>query len=243
MRDIKSGANLYDIARDVLSQSADLLSSQDVLHLEGMTAEARVQFFDKLAPMLGKSDRGQDRLDSAFALALAAFICRPGLEQQAGLLREHALRLPEAWLWLGALQAFSPLSDSLTLNSGGGWRIARELFRPEEPWSSPRADAAITEMDVLSRSKSRVMERLVSRARLDVEIYPMITIAVRGQNVIMEQQQSDERRYAEYVASRDSMASAKLELVEARLEESLRLLRELRRNGVGSGTKPGRKRR
>jgi hypothetical protein len=177
-------------------------------------------------------------MEHAFPLALAAFICRPGLEQQASLLREHAVRLPESWLWLGALQAFSPILDALSLNSGSGWRIARELFRPEEPWASPRADAGIGEVMILSRNHSKVVERLLNRPRLDVEIYPMITTAVRGLSAALEYQ-SDDRQDVERQSSPEAVASAKLGLVEKRLEE---LLREVRHHAADGKLRSGRKR-
>lgn len=243
MHDLRSGANIYELACEVLRQSTDLLSDHDVVHLEEMTAEKRVQFFDALTPSLVASVTNENRLDSAFALALAAFICRPGLEQQASLLTDHAQLLPESWLWLGALQAFAPISEVLSVGSGAGWRIARELFRPEDPWAAPRADAALTEIDVLSRSKSKIFQRLLERSQLDVEIYPMITTAIRGMNAAAEQRRNEEGTRAKYVASRDAAASGKLELVEARLEESLRLVRGLRRNDEGPGSRPTRRRR
>jgi hypothetical protein len=241
MKDLGTGTRVYEVAQDALRQSTDLLSSQDALRLEEMTAEGRVQFFDKVAPKLVEPAKGPDRLDNAFALALAAFTCRPGLEQQAGLLREHAALLPEAWLWLGALQSLSPVSASLTLNGGGGWRIIRELFRPEEPWVSPRADAAIGEIDVLLSAKSRVLERLVGRSRMDVAIYPMITTAVRSN--ITGDPQSAERRDAQVAVDRDQGTAAKIEAVETNLENALRLVRQLRGQETQSRIRTGRRRR
>ena len=243
MEDLRSGANIYDVAADVLRNSVDLKINQDVLHLQGMTAEARVQFFDKLAPALAEQRTGGDSLNQAFALALTAFICRPGLEQQLGLLREHDGRLPESRLWLGALQAFSPISDALSLGSGGGWRIARELFRPEEPWSAPRADAGIAEINVLSRSKSKALERLIARPRLEIEIYPMITTAVRGINPAVERPSNGGRLHTEETPHLDAVAAQKVELIVQRLEETLRLARELRGNEAGQGGRPSRRRR
>ncbi|HVB16126.1 MAG TPA: hypothetical protein VNF04_06320, partial [Stellaceae bacterium] len=231
IEELKAGANLYKVATSALRGPLDLLNSQAVERLEEMTAEARVQFFDGLAPTFTNAG-SDDRLERAFSLALATFVCRPGLEQQASLMREHARRLPEAWLWLGALQAFSPILDALSLNSGAGWRIARELFRPEEPWASPRADAGIGEIHVLARGNSKILDRLIGRPRLDVEIYPMITAAMRGQNVAIESQRPDDRRYEESVER--SPASAAIEFLQKRLEE---LLQELRQFGVG-GAEP-----
>ncbi len=244
MNDLRSGAKLYDVARDVLGRSVDLLSRQDASRIEEMTAEDRVQFLDKVAPTLSENVSSGGRLERAFALALSAFVCRPGLEQQATLLREHATRLPEAWLWLGALQAFSPILESLSLNYGAGWRVARELFRPEEPWASPKADAAISEMEILSRGKSKLLERLTNRTRIEIEIYPMITIAVRGLKVVGSQPQSGARQNNEYFASRYADAFSRVEGIESGLRDLLRLLREIRGNEPdGGGGRSGRKRR
>jgi hypothetical protein len=238
IEELKAGANLYKVATSALRGPLDLLNSQAVERLEEMTAEARVQFFDGLAPTFTNSD-SDDRLERAFSLALATFVCRPGLEQQASLMREHARRLPEAWLWLGALQAFSPMLDALSLNSGAGWRIARELFRPEEPWASPRADAGIGEIQVLARGNSRILDRLIGRARLDVEIYPMITAAMRGQSVPIESPRPEDRRHEE--PAQRSPASATIEFVQTRLEELLRELRQFETARPESGTRRKRK--
>jgi hypothetical protein len=100
-----------------------------------------------------------------------------------------------------------------------------------------------TEFSVLFRSKSRVLERLNARLRLDIEIYPMITTAIRGQNLTLEKQQSEADQHREEAASWDRTAAGKFELLETRLEESLQLLQELRRNDAGRGRRPTRKRR
>jgi hypothetical protein len=239
MGELHSGASTYEIAKQALRTSEDLLGSEEAGRLEDMTAEERVQFFDRAAPNFADPGGSGDRLERGFALALAAFVCRPGIEQQASLLREHAVRLPESWLWLGALQAFSPVVDALSLNSGSGWRTARELFRPEGPWTSPRADIGIDEVQVLSRGKSRIVERLMGRSRLEVEIYPMISTTVRGSNIPAEHQ-PDEWRGTEQISSQEARVLAKMEFVEHQLTE---LLRDIRTFGTEGKLRSGRKRR
>ena len=116
----------------------------------------------------------------AFALALASFVCRPGLEQQASLLSEYARGLPEAWLWLGVMQCRSSLVDALSSNEAAGWWIARELLRVEDPLSAPRADVAVSELAVMLRGRSKYAGRLLARGRIEVELLPMVSVVIRG---------------------------------------------------------------
>jgi hypothetical protein len=239
MEELRSGASIYEIARHALRTSDDLLGNEDAGNLEQMTAEDRVRFFDKVAPRIAGIRGSGDQLERGFALALAAFVCRPGIEQQASLLREHATALRESWLWLGALQTFSPVVDALSLGSGSGWRIARELFRPETPWAAPRADIGIDEVLALSGGKSKTVERLLGRSRLDVEIYPMISTTVRGFSAATDHY-DDERRGGDHTSSQEAITIAKMEFVEHRLDELLREIRTFQPEGKG---RPARKRR
>ena len=239
--ELRKGANIYDVARDVLSISADFIIGSEVGRLAEMTAEARVEFFDAFSSSLFQSKATSARLDQAFALAFAAFICRPGLEQQASILAEHAKLLPEAWLCLGALQAFTPIGDALLIGSGAGWRIAREIYRSEDPWAAPRADASFVEMRLLAGTKSKLVQRLMSKSRFDVEIYPLISIALRGGGSTAGKQQILEDRSLIAVNERATMA--KLESIEARLEDALRAVRDIRREREPSSNRYPRRRR
>jgi hypothetical protein len=218
-----SGVDQYEIAREVFGRSGDLLIGPELPRLGSLTAEQRVQIFDVLAPRLVNRFGSDDQANSAFALALAAFICRPGLEQQSGLLAEHARSLPEAWLWLGALQAFAPSIDTLSLGFGGGWRVMRELVRGDTIWDMTSADLGLLELEVLARS--RTFQRLAERPRLDVEIYPMIISAIRAAPVAPSKtgEAEDQRE----------ISTRQLGLVAARIEDALRLLRSLTSEDAG----------
>ena len=224
---LRGGISAFELLPDVLGSSKDLFAVGDIGQVESMTAEERVQYFDMLAPTLAERDDRDERSDAAFALALSAFLCRPGFVQQATLLRKYAEKIPEAMLWLGALQILSPLSDTLILQSGAGWRIARELFRKGDVFAAPNAEAASEEVEKLSRAKSRGYRNLVEKSRVDVEIYPMIVGTFRGTKDGASRSGVENKEYLENILMENKIFSEKLSLLEAQLYEALHTVRNL----------------
>ncbi len=239
---IRNGADVYEIAREVLTGSGDLLGLRHVGNLREMTAEERVKLLDEMAPSLSNGFGSSS--DRAFALALATFVCRPGFEQQAGLLAEYARQLPEAWLWLGALQTRTPVGEVLAGGDASGWWIAREVLRSEDPLSPPRADVSAAELSVMLRGKSRYAGRLLARARIDVEISPLITVLIRG---IGREDYSDAELDQQRLPTpgvelnkRDGSISS----IEDALKDVMQMLRQHRVSPTSSETSPrGRKRK
>lgn len=144
------------------------------------TAEERVKLFDSIAPLIiDDGRRGQS--EKAFAIALLAFLCRPGFSQQATLLAPHSATMPEAALWLGAMQATVPVPKALAVGNGLGWRLARDLFRPEDVFSAPRCDVAASEHRVLMRGGSALKAiRSMARSYFKVELHPGVVTLVRS---------------------------------------------------------------
>ena len=227
IRKLREGVNVYDLASEVMQLSSDLFHQKDAEQIRNMTAEERVQSFDMYAPSIFEMREKSGHMDAAFSLALGAFLCRPGFAQQLSLLKDYTGKMPESVLWLGALQAFTPITDILLIEGGVGWRIARELYRSENIWASPRADAVSMEVNMLGRGKSMGYRRLMERARLEIEIYPLITTAFRGPRVAMEQMVREEAAYTEEIEMHDRMVFDKLVVLEAQLDETLQALREL----------------
>jgi hypothetical protein len=85
-------------------------------------AEERVKMFDRIAPQL-ISDQEKTQSERAFAVALVAFSCRPGMSHQSSLLAPYIPLLPEAAIWLGAMQASNPVTETLAIGDGlgGDW--------------------------------------------------------------------------------------------------------------------------
>jgi hypothetical protein len=143
------------------------------------TAEERVSLFDRLAPVL-LSNVVRSRIEKAFALALLAYLCRPGFEQQATLLAQYHSVIPESILWLGAMQGAAHFSDTLAAGDGLGWRVARDLFEPSDIFSAPTCDIALPELRVLARGRNATkMIKGLARTRLDVELLPRVSTFVR----------------------------------------------------------------
>jgi hypothetical protein len=144
------------------------------------TAEEKVQVFDDIATQL--ADRKDiDQSQRAFTIALMAFMCRPGLTYQAGLLKPYTSKIPEAGIWLGGLQAAVQLTETLAFGDGLGWRLAREIFIPNDVFSAPSCDIALSELKVLLRGRSaaRTIKSVVP-SRLDVELHPGVSAWVRN---------------------------------------------------------------
>ena len=241
---LRGGVSIYELLPEVLRYPKDLFGAGVMEGIKERTAEERVRVFDVLAPTLVKeSEKSQDR-NAAFALALTAFACRPGFSQQAMLLREHAERVPEAILWLGALQVLSPLADTLLFESGVGWRIARELDRSGDVFSAPNAEACVAEVEKLSRVKSRGYRALVEKSRLDVEIYPMIVSTFRGVRDNAAVKDLREREYVESILAENQIVLENLKSLEVRLQEALHMVKEVRNANFGKkgGRERGRKR-
>jgi len=140
-----------------------------------------------------------------------------------------------AWLWLGALQAFAPAFEVLSLGFGSGWRIARELSKREILWEPSSADISLAELDVLMTAKARLFQHLMYRPRVEVELYPMITTAIRGAS-------SESKGFASDATSREAF-SKRLDVVALRLSEALATIRALREEDRGPPNSPGRRRK
>ena len=225
---LRQGRSVFELMSEVMKPPQELFGGHVSERMKEMTAEERVQVFDTLAPSILQGEGRGDRMEAAFALALGAFVCRPGFVQQATLLGAYTDRFPEALLWLGALQAFAPMPEVLLLRSGAGWRIARELFRADDVWEAPRADAAVDELRTLLRVKSRSYLSLIDRARFNVEIYPLIVTTFRGAQDQLVELNREGELYAQTLSAQERDLFDKFRLLESQLMNCLGTLREFR---------------
>lgn len=233
MNELRSGARPLDIAREVIPYDDDASGGRYIDQVEEMTAEERVRMFDSVAPRIIRDGVTGEPEDSAFALALGAFICRPGFEQQAVLIDDYWRELPEAMLWLGALQAFVPMADALSIGGGIGWRLAREMVRSESIFDLPRGDVGFSEIRGEGDRISGAYRGLFERDRVDVELYPMVVAtfekAQGDSGGRTDVAQSDDRESVR----RDELLRAKLWNLEKQLRESLSTTREVRQRLAG----------
>ena len=228
---LRLGSSVYEVMAEVVQFPDDLFKRSDLGRMRDMTAEERVQVFDLVAPALLARDGRSERTEAAFALALGAFTCRPGFLQQASLLQDYAKKLPEAALWLGALQMLSPLSESLLLQSGLGWRIAREVYRSGDLFSAPRAEASGAEIRKLLGAKSRSYRELFQESRVEIEIYPMIVGAFGGGGRQRERDGVEGRGHRDDERHENRVYSQKLRVLERQLREALRTLSDAKYGG------------
>jgi hypothetical protein len=174
-----SGSNIQTLLQEIGTVFRPLPNRMLLEEFKELTAEARVKMFDSVAPTL-VSHPGRSQVEKAFAIALIAYLCRAGMPQQATLLASFSSALPESMVWLGAMQAAAPITDTLAEGGGLGWRVARDLFEPGDIFMPPTCDIALSELQVLSRGKAGVrMIKALAKARLDVELLPGISTFVR----------------------------------------------------------------
>ncbi len=240
---LRGGVNPYDLLPKVLPGPKDLFGVEDVHRFQNMTAEERVQYFDVLAPTLMERNSRDEQSVAAFALALSAFLCRPGFIQQGALLRNYAEKVPEAMLWLGALQILSPLADTLMLQSGAGWRISRELFGRADVFAMPNVEAVGEEVEKLSRAKSKGYRKLAEKSRVDIEVYPMIVGTFKGAKESATRSGMENSEYLESVLMENRMFSEKLSVLEIQLQEALHTVRNLVHSRVRGEERRGRGRK
>ena len=221
----------------------DLFGVEDIRQFQNMTAEERVQYFDILAPTLMERNNRDEQSVVAFALALSAFLCRPGFIQQGTLLRSYAEKVPEAMLWLGALQILSPLADTLMLQSGAGWRISRELFGRADVFAAPNAEAVGEEVEKLSRAKSKGYRKLVEKSRVDIEVYPMVVGTFRGAKESVTRNGMENSEYLESILMENRIFSERLSVLEIQLQEALHTVRNLVHSRVRNEDRRGRGRK
>ena len=245
MDDLRSGASLVDIARQAIPYEDDDNNRRYVDRIEEMTAEERVRLFDSVAPRIIRDGVTGDPDDSAFALALGAFICRPGFEQQVLLMDDYRREVPDAMLWLGALQAFGSAADVLAMGGGFGWRVARDMFRTEGILETPRVDVAFSEIGSDRDRMSGAYRGLFERKHVDVELYPMVVAAFEkaqgGSERGMERSEAVDRESAR----RDEVLLGRLWHLERQLREAVSTTREFRERWGSrvEGTVRGKRRR
>lgn len=163
-----------DILRKQLSPAFESFSS-----ITKMSAEERVRAYEHIS----KGAVGSSNRETAFVLASAAALCRPGTFEVIGLLEPYAKNLPETILWFGVLQGLPQKNSVLTLSDGLGWRLWREIFRSTKLLDRPTCDLSFRELKILARSKSgQPLSKFVRgevRGRLNIELSHGVTVPVR----------------------------------------------------------------
>jgi hypothetical protein len=231
----------------VIGQIANVFGSS-VAELVGepfsaLTPEERVRFLDEFAPRL-LTQPARTHIEKALAVALIAYLCRPGFAQQATLLAPYSTGLPDCMLWLGALQAAAPFTETLASSDGLGWRLARDLFEADDVFSAPRCDIALPELLVLLRGKSSAKSiKSLNRTRLEVELIPGVSAFVRSLQADVSDQvelplapQSNE---AVLPQSQDKLNSISDELLSDAKKAMAALSRFIHNARIDPGDEPG----
>lgn len=135
------------------------------------TREDRVLAFERALSAAGTVQSSPVLLP--FVLGYLASRIAPGSLDHLALLRPLLSNLPGAVLWYGLLAGMSEQATVRTSFRGLGARIAREVYRREDPLEPPRADLAYRELLVLQRgSRWRGRVRTMSKESANVEVFP-----------------------------------------------------------------------
>ena len=204
---MKSRADLLGALKAVSEFNELRLLSNLVVKEKDLTAEERVIKFDEIVPRFMKDTKIEDS-EKSFGIAVAAFWCHGSFSQQLSLVRQFMPKAPETVLWLGAMQVSVPISESLAIGEGLGWRLAREMSQADDLFSSPRSDFALPELDFVLNGKSMARTaKLLERTRLDVEIFPGISSYIRSAEGVSPKQRE---LPIEHVAPRDYGRSSEM---------------------------------
>jgi hypothetical protein len=147
-----------------------------------LTPADRVRVFDELMPKFREQQK-LPRMERAFAVAVLASVCRPGLLQQISFLRDALFRiqevLPEAILFLAVVQGLHGKNDVLEFAEGLGRRIVRELMHREWISDRPRSDISLIELEILAKGSSLFSLRTNDPSHINVELQPGISTVVK----------------------------------------------------------------
>ena len=138
--------------------------------LEG-TRESRVTHIERALRELTDKPRGES----------ASFLCGYLVScVSTGTLNHHAMiepvleTYPSSALWYGVCAGLHRGADLKNQFEGMGRRVLRDLLRPESLLDPPRADIAISELEMLHRDPKRADFFLRSPNRIEVEIAPCV---------------------------------------------------------------------
>lgn len=209
---------------------------------DDLTAEKRIVRFDEVINKVIDSPK-MNLSEKSFGIAVGAFWCHQGFSQQLSLLTDYVARLPEALLWLGAMQVSVPLPEALAIGEGLGWRLAREMSQSDDLFSYPRSDFALSELQlVLHRKVMARSMKVLERSRLDVEIFPGISSFVRRSEIGNPSQ--PELPLEQVSPNNDEQSdSDALAVAERALESALHVIRSVRPKKADRGRSKRRKRK
>lgn len=141
--------------------------------------EGRVVFFEQFLLSLSES-RLPDSVFGSFLCGFLASQIGPGTLDYLMLLIPYLDQFPSSLLWYGLCSGLQRRASLYGFSSGVGRRVLREIIRADSVFSSPQADIAIAELEVMSAGGNQAMDfRTGAQGILTVEILPMILTTVR----------------------------------------------------------------
>jgi hypothetical protein len=142
-----------------------------------MPREQRVQIIDAALRMLATARRDADERRSFLAGYFTSLLA-PGTLDHADILAPVAPLLPTAYLWYGLCAGVNVRGDALPVGNLLARRIVRDLTIPDRLVDRPRCDVAIEEL-AMHGPNEQLMRLTAKGGRVDIDILPGVTIAVR----------------------------------------------------------------
>jgi hypothetical protein len=160
--------------------SGHFRAAESMIQVMEGSREGRVQAVEMAIRELARGSAETRRHRALIAGYMASRI-QPGSLDHLPLLFPVIAELRESLLWYGACSGLTPETSVGNYGNGLGWLLKRELERPSHSLDRPNCDIALSEMDIILRSREGPKPSLPTLASgvLKVEILPLISTSVR----------------------------------------------------------------
>lgn len=167
------------IPNEMWTKFSDYFTNESTAELLEGPREARVRAVDMAIRTLA-SGQGHNRY-RAFLIGYMASRIQPGNLDHFPLLFPTKGEFKESFLWYGACSGLTPETSVDNYGDGIGWLIKRELGRTSSWLDRPECDIALSEMEILFRSRegSKPNIQTLTSGSLKVELFPFIYTIVK----------------------------------------------------------------
>lgn len=173
--------------------TAYLSRSMSIEAIQSMTREDRGLLLQEALRALTAAKSRTEHDTLVFACAFLATRLAPGRLDHFEMLR--SIGLPELLVWYGLYAALQHPKEILSLHSGLGFRMLRDLLRDEDKLAAPISDMSYLELKMIARSGLEGIAGVIGHAsELQIELIPYVstsfTFQLRSRSRYDERQQS-----------------------------------------------------
>jgi hypothetical protein len=158
--------------------TAGIAEMASMREMSGLPRERRLLLVDSALRLLAAAGRdGHDR--GPFLAGYFTNLLSPGTLEHAEVLAPATGALPTAFLWYGLFAGVNSRGDGLPIGNPIARRIVRDLTNPDRVVDRPKCDIAFEELMMVGPGEGTMPFRSASSGRLDIDIMPGVTMAVR----------------------------------------------------------------